>query len=644
MVQLEDYLVGFTADKAEPTDYVAIDVKEDDVTNGDSVAIDIKDEASTSNVPSVDSAASKSSKSSKGNHELKLFWLACSIIPVWDRWVFIIWLIAIELISSLMTFSLMYKYKAGIICTPILLSIMRLYFDNYKVDMMFRIKREWNRLVLDYFNDLPQIDKQASEDMTDFKKMIDRSANSLYSIFSWGLPILISGARKFITIFTILILEGYWEIIFSTSIIYLAYFYFYMIPKQKELAAIRTQMKEREKWVVGLLKWTLNLFQMGKREPNAILEIEDETDALERSFYRGWDNIAGGMTIISAMVTFLGLASITDWAKLLFFKIIFDDLRGTIVTFSNFANSYASRSKDFDKILSWYMDTNGREDALPQQPFPEGGLIFRRVDISLGKFTLCCSEILSITAGQFILLRGKSGAGKTQLVKAIQGILPGAKLLNELYCAIQYSKSFEYLDQHMRASIPSAKISFKQLFKNVLKNDASGDHVLNEDDSADDELLMVLISIVQLNDKIASICELYAAMKDYCGGEKMKVGLVFILFEVIKKGITVLVLDEPEQGLDAESRLTVIGDVIKFLKTDIKKYNGGITVAALLIYHGDDLDIVEMRGLLTDVWTFKKVDGVSIITEEPNLTGYCKSIVNNRRNKLDELEATLLGY
>jgi ABC-type nitrate/sulfonate/bicarbonate transport system ATPase subunit len=610
MAQLEDYLKQFTYDNPKSDDYVAIDIREEDVDNGDSVAIDIKDEASATTAPS--------NYKSESNHELKLFWLACSIVSVWDRWIFILWLLSIELISSLATFSLMYEYKTGVICAPVLLAIMRLYFDTYKVDMMLRIKRGWKLLALDYFQNLSQADKNAVEDMTDFNKMVDRASNSLYSIFSWGLPIIISGVRKLITIFSILILRGYWKIIFSTSIIYGVYFYFYMGPKQKTLAEIRASMKEREKWIVGLLKWTLNLFQKGKRDLNAILEIEDETDALEISFFKGWDNIAGGMTIISAIVAFIGLVSITNWSTLLLFKIIFDDLKGTIGAFSNFANSYASRSKEFDKFLAWFMDTNGREDVLPQQEFPNDGLIFTEVNISLGKFSLV-TNMLSILQGQVILLKGKTGAGKTQLVNALQGLLPGAILEGE-YSPIQYSKSFEYLDQHMRSSIPSSKLELRRLL----------------DGNIDNELIMLLISVVQL-DKIAAISDIDEPMNGYSGGQKMKVALLFTLLEVIKEKKTVLVLDEPEQGLDPISRLEIVSNVLNFVKNDIQSHNGGISVAVLLIYHGDDLDIVKLSGLLTKMWLFEKVNGGSIVKECINLIDYCNGITSTRRKELDSL-------
>jgi ABC-type nitrate/sulfonate/bicarbonate transport system ATPase subunit len=558
-------------------------------------------------------------KKETNNHELKLFYLAWSIVSVKDKWLFILGLVFIELVASLATLSLLYQYKLCAISAPIVLSIMKFYFQNYKVDMMFRIKRKWKKITLDYFQDLSQSDKNAVEDMTDFNKMIDRSSNSLYSLFSLGLPIIISGSRKSITIFSILLLNGYWKIILSISIIYAIYFYFYMIPKQKELTDLRTQMKERERWIVGLLKWTLNLFQKSKRVSNAVLEIDDETDALEISFFRGWDTIAGGMAIISAIITFIGLYPILDWSTLLFFKIIFDDLKGTIGTFSNFANSYAARSKDFDKFLTWFIGTNGREDALPQQVFPQDGLTFEKVNISLGKFSLI-TNTLSILRGQVILLKGKTGIGKTQIVNALQGLLPGA-ILEGMYLAIQFVRTFEYLDQHMRSSIPNSKLTLRRLL----------------DEEKDNALLMMLVLVVKLDDKIKLIADLDAPMEGYSGGQKMKVSLLFTLLEVIKGKKSVLVLDEPEQGLDPASRLEVVNNVLNFLKNGIQKYNRNISVAVLLIYHGDDLDIVKLQKLLTKMWLFEKVDGVSLVREETNLVEYCDGIISTRKEELNML-------
>ena len=117
----------------------------------------------------------------------------------------------------------------------------------------------------------------------------------------------------------------------------------------------------------------------------------------------------------------------------------------------------------------------------------------------------------------------------------------------------------------------------------------------------------------------------------------MKVSLLFTLLEVIKNKSTVVVLDEPEQGLDSESRLRVLVNVLNFLNTDIKTYNGGTTVTVLLIYHGDEKDIVNISHLLTKVWFFKKVDGATIVTENTNLAEYCDEIIHKGRAELDSL-------
>jgi ABC-type uncharacterized transport system ATPase subunit len=147
---------------------------------------------------------------------------------------------------------------------------------------------------------------------------------------------------------------------------------------------------------------------------------------------------------------------------------------------------------------------------------------------------------------------------------------------------------------------------------------------------------MLLISIVQL-DKISIISDIDEPMNGYSGGQKMKVALLFTLLEVIKEKKTVLVLDEPEQGLDPISRLEIVSNVLNFVKDGIQEYNGGTPVSVLLIYHGDDLDIVTLSGLLTKMWLFEKINGVSIVKEGINLIDYCNGIVCKRKEELEKL-------
>jgi hypothetical protein len=117
-MNLEEYLEEFKPKVL--TGYVAIDTKED--TKEDT------------------KAHTKDIAKKEDSHEFQLFQLACSIVG--DKWVFILWLLAIEFVAFLATISLLYQYKILAISLPILLGIMKFYFQNYKVEMMFIIKRK----------------------------------------------------------------------------------------------------------------------------------------------------------------------------------------------------------------------------------------------------------------------------------------------------------------------------------------------------------------------------------------------------------------------------------------------------------------------------------------------------------------------
>ena len=479
---------------------------------------------------------------------------------------------------------------------------------------MFTIKHQWKKLSLDYFTDIKWIQKKEQEDMTDFDKMIDRSSNALFSIVSWGVPTIFSGLRSMITVFAVLILKGYWQLILSTAIIYFLYFRFFMKHQQDKLAAIRNEMKEVEKSITSKKKWMLELFKNSKRESTNIIDLDKQYDELDKKFLDGWTIISNGMSLVSCVIAFVGLFGISNWDNFLLVKIIFDDLKFTIETFSHFSNNFTSRSKDFDKFLSWYESTNGRYVLPIQQDVPLDGLHYSNVDINFAnKFILNASN-LSICLGDIILLRGPTASGKTQIINALQGLIVGATLNSVYYQPNNYTKVWEYMNQDMRESIPNTGLTLREL----LEGETDGD------------LIMELIRVVRLDDKIRHSDDIDIKMQGFSGGQKMKLSIVFTIWEVIKQKKTLLVLDEPEQGLDSKSRKLVIESVLSYLMQ--KK------VSVLIIYHGDDFDIIKMHQLFDKIWLFEPKDGVTrvrqLTRENDNIKKYCRDLLNNYKREL----------
>ncbi len=96
-------------------------------------------------------------------------------------------------------------------------------------------------------------------------------------------------------------------------------------------------------------------------------------------------------------------------------------------------------------------------------------------------------------------------------------------------------------------------------------------------------------------------------------------------------------MDEPEQGLDPFSRLDVIQSVLEFCKTGIKKYIGSINLSVLVIYHGDDTDIIKMNKLFNKIWLFDKKLNKSHVIQTLNIKEFCTDILKNKQQELDKL-------
>ena len=574
----------------------------------------------------------------ENSRNIELLKLSWSLVP--SKLLFLSGILLFEIVSSLSTIGLLLENKLIVIVSPIIICLLSLINELFQIQLMYKIKSFWLETTLDYFYDLPWISRMNQEDMTDFHKMINSSSNTLFSLVSWGIPTIITGIRSLAMVVYILIVKGYWNIIIITAIIYYVYFAYVMKSLQEDITTTRTKMKEVQKIIVSKRKWLLQLFKNKKRTPQDIMSVDLEFDILEKRFIQGWEIVTSGVKFISAIISFIGLLGITNWNNLLLVKIIFDELRYTIETFSRFSNSFTSRAKDFDKYLTWYEETEGRETKIEYTPISSKGLEYESVHINLDNKFFLDSIQISIEPGEIIVLRGPTGVGKTQLMNALQGLIPGANLFatakqNEK-CPRNFQESWEYLDQNMRETIPSNGLTLRETLGNI----------------SETELIWELIQVVKLDEKIKSLEDIDEKMKGFSGGQRMKVSLIFALLELILKAKKIaplhpnetnliLVLDEPEQGLDPYSRLDVVFSILDFCQSGIKKYIH-CNLSVLMIYHGDDTDLIKMNKLITKIWLLKKHQDKTIVEEVTEIQKHCETLLEKKKDELEALGEKLI--
>jgi ATPase subunit of ABC transporter with duplicated ATPase domains len=94
------------------------------------------------------------------------------------------------------------------------------------------------------------------------------------------------------------------------------------------------------------------------------------------------------------------------------------------------------------------------------------------------------------------------------------------------------------------------------------------------------------------------------------GGERKRLSLFYTIWNMTKRDKEVLILDEPEQGLDEDIRVKIIQNIFTLNKT------------MMLVYHGSKLDLLSLK--FTKVWEFKRD---SVNTRKNYVRKYTKSVM-----------------
>jgi ABC-type cobalamin/Fe3+-siderophores transport system ATPase subunit len=180
-------------------------------------------------------------------------------------------------------------------------------------------------------------------------------------------------------------------------------------------------------------------------------------------------------------------------------------------------------------------------------------LVVDRILIRLGKDFYLKSELITIYPGEFVLIKGKSGEGKTTFALSLAGLLPPAQ------GKILFSgKDIYALDRKERLKIVSF---FPQNFFSIVEFDGTiGDFVKLVKPSEITEFEKNFLSLLRelgLNETI-----LRRNFKSLSFGERQRV----ILAIVLAKDSHIYILDEPDSALDSCSKLEFFNLLTNFLK------------------------------------------------------------------------------
>lgn len=534
-----------------------------------------------------------------------LFWLSYQMID--NKALYLLAILAKQFAEIIGYYGLVSKNYWLVLTSPIIYNLVIYWTNKYETKTINKIKIKWEKMMLEYFANLTY-QSQKKTIMDDFTQQIERTGQIICRIIWWMIPEIIDLTINFVCWIVIILMGGNYFIL-PIPLIYALYWKYRVQTKQENLKSIRTKSKSLAKKIKPISIWNLHLLQNRKCNVNQVMELKEELNETHVKFDVGWFEITKELCLFAEFINQNGLWIISkNFEELILNRNVLNKLANGIGNIGHLSNNLATSVKDFDRLIEWISESSEEKIKIPSKsmifPIQINSNIYLENIKSNTKFSLE-TKLLEINSNDVILLKGVSGIGKTQFVNSIQGFIPGTFFHTD--SPKEYEAHWEYLNQDARGMIPTNAISVRSIL----------------DNESDDNLILNLINITMLDD-IFNQANLDKPMENLSGGQKMKLSLLNTLYSMFKEEKKILILDEPEQGIDEEMRVQIINNIIKI----------GFTI--LIIYHGSKLDLIDLP--FSKVWLFEKVNEKTIV-QEIKYSNYVKQIIQEIEEKINKAKS-----
>lgn len=385
-----------------------------------------------------------------------------------------------------------------------------------------------------------------------FVETVKQAGWSIHMIIDWGFPTLIQMCGAIISCIYMFISSGLY-ITFIAMIILNTTTYLFLTKKQQKIYYDQQKKrKTKNERINSLLKLFYPLFVQGDKPAKELVSMLEKTHKADNKQSLMWYYITFITEFSNKLaLIFIGYQSRNNPIMFVMMLNAYNKLSDNIQNLIRFMNHFSKINSDFETYTSYWTDLTFKK-PVKQRLIPVS-LTIDSVDIqhrdNKRQFHLQSIEPLNIIQGDKIIINGASGSGKTTFLKALLGHIKGIVLRNNINPEA-YSSNTIIMYQSIREKMPFTNISIRNLFN----------------DEPDNNLIKKCLKLCCLpfTEYDKTISDYYGEIS---GGEKTRLCLATRLHNLIKKDAKILVLDEPEQGLDSHIAEIVFKNVFKYFKT-----------------------------------------------------------------------------
>ena len=421
-----------------------------------------------------------------------------------------------------------------------------------------------------------------NEPSDDFHRKLHGASYSIWAAMEWGLPTFIKLIAVIIRSLIIFYRESLMKELFILIILNILVYLFITKKLQDKFTLLKEKNNEKELENLSLIENFLPSFETNDYTVHDIMILETANDQMNLTIDNSWNKIS----IVTSLSNSLGglIFVLKSDVGPVYFLLVIQALTSSINSLScvmNYINQFNTYLLKFNTYERIWVGQQFVED-LEKLTIPHT-MVVEQINIKRDSFTFG-GMISPISQGDRILIKGKSGSGKSTFLDAMLGKINGITL------AYGQPGNFHHLVvefyQNIKEKMPTKHISIRRLFDNEMDN-AKIEQCLRLAMVSDWASHLVPkpkpkfkpsnFGLVHLIKKILSIKEVEMTndtpiepkmhpfdvqiCENHSGGEKTRLAIATKIYAVMKKSAKWFVLDEFEQGSDPEIAYEIIKNI-----------------------------------------------------------------------------------
>lgn len=426
------------------------------------------------------------------------------------------------------------------------------------------IRFEFQMKYLNKYNSM-SFESKNTKPSTLYQEISEPASHSLYTLIEWGLPNVMNLIGTMCSVIWVFFKKDMLLILIGIILFSSATYYHLIRKKQNDFTLLDKTLKKINRRLYSKIQHELIPFQFKEYKPSHILEKVKKINDNNIRLNIGWQQIIGCAYVMNKFICVLvGYFVSNDVSSFMLLLLTMNKLNNAINGITCFATQYNRIRNDYTNFEEFWNKAIFMDEPIKFMPTKDLKITHVLVDRENFKVNLDQNcKFISLAPGEKIYIGGKTGGGKTTFVRAMLGLIKGAKM-NKENPENYYHYVVDYF-QEIKEKFVSSKITIRDYFKGDKSDIKIEEYLLKVFEKDELDRIKKTFLSKYNNKKTPSPYDIEIDER-ISGGQKSRLILTQRLYEADTASKGILILDEPCPDVDHDTYIKIMNSLFENYK------------------------------------------------------------------------------